>query len=130
MSLACTCGVGDSPLVHEGDCPRRCTFWFRDYHSDCIAQCDRIAKHGGDHRPNLYRGSPSARAERGLGDLAWPIAIPECDEPASETDEPCPYFYLEPDCSCLLKRGHREVHVASSADRHLNSGESAMELAK
>lgn len=106
----CTCGVGDSPIVHDGDCPRRCTFWLRDHHSDGIAQCDRIVGHEDGHRPNLYRGSPSVRRARGLCADAWPIAEPVCAEPAVETTRSCPYYYLKPENVCLLKCGHRELH--------------------
>lgn len=94
-------------VVHDGDCPLRCTWWRRSSVSEAVAQCDRWHDHDGDHLPNLYRGSPSARAERGL---RWPIPDPQCDEPATLGPWRCGYYYLDPDNHCTLQMGHREHH--------------------
>lgn len=77
--MNCTCfASGRDQLVHDGDCPRRCTFWHRDYRSNAVAQCDKLVGHAGPHLPNLYRGSPSARRERGQTEF---VAEPVCDIP-------------------------------------------------
>lgn len=108
----CTCDIGDHDLlVHEGDCPRRCTFWQRDHHSEQVAQCERPVGHDGGHRLNLYQGSPSRRRERGA---AWPMSEPSCSEPAKLRPLLCPYYYLDPDNRCMLQAGHREHHMLTS----------------
>jgi hypothetical protein len=107
----CTCDTIGIGIVHDGDCPCRCTYHIRDSRSEAIAQCEHLPGHDGTHLPNLYRGSPSRRRERGLGDRAWPIPEPVCDEPAAELSTACPYYYLEPERSCTLRLCHREQHV-------------------
>lgn len=106
--MECKCAWPYSQhVVHDGDCPLRCTWWRRCSDNEHVAQCEGWRGHAGAHLANLYRGSPSARAERGL---SWPIPDPVCDEPPTLGPWRCGYYYLDPDNHCTLLSGHREHH--------------------